>query len=112
MKRAFFLRVLLSLLLLVTQQMAVGHAMSHWTGSADTAARSQADGKHKPAKMVADDQGCSECLAYAQLASVIGSPAHSVPALAVAALDAASPFPAAVCARTVCVFQSRAPPQA
>ena len=112
MKRAFVLRVLLSLLLLVTQQMAVGHAMSHWTGSADTAARVHADVKHKPASVYADDQGCSQCLAYAQLASAVGSPTHAVPVFDVASLAPAVPTLFTECVRTVCVFQSRAPPQA
>lgn len=114
MKRAFFLRVLLSLVLLVTQQMAAGHAMSHWTGTAHTAAHGHADGRHPPAPApaLADEQGCSQCLAYAQLGSAIGSPAHALPGIAAGSVKLAGPSLPGVCARTVCAFQSRAPPQA
>lgn len=111
MNRAFVLRVLLSLLLLVTQQMGASHAMSHWAG-ARTTAQSRAEATHKPSKVVADDQGCAQCLAYAQVSSALASPAHRLPALAPASFDPLAAARLSDCARTVCVFQSRAPPQA
>jgi hypothetical protein len=110
MKRSLFLRVLLSLLLLVSQQMAVSHAMSHWPGAADKAV--QAGAKHAPSKELAHEAGCAQCFAYAQLASALGSPSYLVPLLAVQAFHIASPIPSADCIRTVCVFQPRAPPHA
>jgi hypothetical protein len=109
--RAFFLRVLLSLLLLVTQQMGASHAMSHWAG-ADATAQSRDGATHKPSKVFADDQGCAQCLAHAQVSSAIASPVHAMPALALASYDPLAPSHVSDCARTVCVFQSRAPPQA
>lgn len=111
MNRAFFLRVLLSLLLLVTQQMGASHAMSHWAGS-DTTAQSQADATQAPSNEFAHDQGCAQCLAYAQVSAAVASPAHALPPLAPAAFDPLAASRVADCARTVCVFQSRAPPQA
>ena len=112
MKRSLFLRVLLSLLLLVSQQMAVSHAMSHWTGAADKPAQVQAGGKHAPSKELAHEAGCAQCFAYAQLASALGSPAYLVSLPVVQAFHLASPIPCADCIRTVCVFQPRAPPLA
>jgi len=111
MNRAVFLRVLLSLLLLVTQQMGVSHAMSHWAG-ADTTAQSQSGTTHTPSDGFADDQGCAQCLEYAQVSAALASPAHAAPALALASFDPLVPSRLSDCARTVCVFQSRAPPQA
>ena len=37
MTRRFLIRTLLSLLLLMSQQMAISHAMTHWAGSRDGA---------------------------------------------------------------------------
>jgi hypothetical protein len=112
MKRSLFIRVLLSLLLLVSQQMAVSHAMSHWTGSTDKSENVQFDGKSKPSKVVAHEHSCAQCFAYAQLASTIGSSTYVWPAVDVQWMHLAALAPSADCARTVCVFQSRAPPQA
>jgi hypothetical protein len=78
MTRRFFIRVLLSLLLLMSQQMAISHAMTHWAGQRDGAAQlHKAPGQqHK--------RGVSS------------------------AFGASATQPG--CARTICVFQPRAPP--
>jgi hypothetical protein len=112
MKRSLFLRVLLSLLLLVSQQMAVSHAMSHWTGTADKSAHVQVDSKHKPSKGLDHELGCSQCFAYAQMESAIGTSAYALPVVDVRPVHLALLVSSADCIRTVCVFQSRAPPQA
>jgi hypothetical protein len=112
MKRSSFIRVLLSLLLLVSQQMAVSHAMSHWTGSTDESVNVQFDGKSKPSKVLVHEHSCAQCYAYVQLASAIGSSVYALPAVDVRWMHLASLAPSADCTRTVCVFQSRAPPQA
>lgn len=109
MNRNLFLRVLLSLLLLVSQQSAMSHAVSHWTGSADQTA--QVAGNKGTPNNTADDAGCVQCLTYAQMASAIGSPSYLLPALDIAAVHQIAAIPTTDCARTVCVFQSRAPPQ-
>lgn len=112
MKRSVFLRVLLSLLLLVSQQMAISHAMSHLAGTGDKVAQVQVDSKHKAAKGLAHEPGCSQCFAYAQMASAIGTPAYALPIVDVQPNHLAPLASSVDCIRTVCVFQSRAPPQA
>jgi hypothetical protein len=111
MSRNLFLRVVLSLLLLVSQQSALSHAMSHWTGG-DQTEQAQSGSKRTASKGSVHDANCAQCLSYAQMASAIGSPAYVMPALDLAAVHLVSPIPASDCARTDCVFQSRAPPQA
>lgn len=110
MTRRSIFRVLLSLLLLVSQQMAFAHVVTHWNAQVSASAEVQKD--DGLSKAFAKDQSCGQCLAFAQFASAIGnSPRAFVPP------DQASGavFPGAeraVCARTVCVFDSRAPPAA
>jgi hypothetical protein len=117
MTRPAFFRILLSLLLLLTQQMAATHAMSHWSARAGVAEASQSHGRESDSesslsRAFALDQTCDQCLAFAQLAGPLGHtprafvPVELVSGAAIASLDQPS------CARTVCVFRSRAPPQA
>jgi hypothetical protein len=115
MIRRSTLRVLLSLLLLISQQMAIAHAVSHWSGRsapAAAAAQQQQPGERSLSEAFALDQSCSQCLAFAQIGGVVGiDPLRFVPA---------GPGSSAVCtdpghaagARTVCVYRSRAPPVA
>lgn len=114
MRRRSVIRVLLSLLLLMSQQMAMSHAMTHWAGTRDGAPQLHQAGKHQPERALsssfAQDQTCEQCLAFAQIASAVGMSARSI------ALDrpscrtvGASPTHTR-CARTPCAFQPRAPP--
>ena len=112
MQRSLILRILLSLLLLVSQQMAVSHAMSHITGLAEQTVQVQAGGKNTPSKELAHEAGCSQCFAYAQMASALGSPAYVLPVVAAQAFHQIVAVRSADCVRTVCVFRSRAPPLA
>jgi len=122
MTRRSFFRVLLSLLLLMSQQMAIAHAMTHWAGARDGAAQAHRDQDNGQAKAVkqqhasamsaafAQDQTCEQCLTFAQIAGAIGSAACSVTVeRPVCCAVSASPTQAG-CARTTCVFQPRAPP--
>ncbi|WP_143167551.1 hypothetical protein [Massilia sp. CF038] len=84
--------------------------MSHWTGSADQTAQVQVSGNSSTSNNTADDAGCVQCLTYAQMASAIGSPSYLLPALDTAAVHQIAAIPTTDCVRTVCVFQSRAPP--
>lgn len=113
MNRQSFVRVLLSLLLLLSQQMAMSHALSHWTGLADAAPQAQqgADGLSLSSAF-ARDQSCQQCLAFANLATPVGTAERNFIATPAAAVFAVADNPAAPCARTVCAFQSRAPPLA
>jgi hypothetical protein len=114
MTRRFFTRVLLSLLLLMSQQMAISHAMSHWAGSRDaTSQQAKAAGGHQErgvSAAFAQDQTCEQCLAFAQISSAVGSAEHTFPADGAAACALESCASQLLCARTNCVFQSRAPP--
>jgi hypothetical protein len=111
MNRRFFLRVLLSLMLLMSQQMAIAHAMGHVINlrAAATAGTSQADNADL-AKAIAQDQSCSQCLAFAQL----GGPLGHAPALVTPLEFASSPVISLATevprSRAAWFFESRAPP--
>jgi len=106
--------VLLSLLLLVSQQMAFAHAMSHWTGQRapvhPVAKLVQAAGDNDLSSSVAQDGSCSQCLVFAQMACAIGSTPRQFVPLDLQAERAGGFIAAEAAPRTVCVFHSRAPP--
>ncbi len=108
MNRRAITRVLLSLLLLITQQFAFAHAMSHLAS-----ARQQASQPHEvreTAKALAQDQTCSQCLAFAQLASPLGHAPCQFVATMLATDVLATSTATCVAARTTLSFESRAPP--
>ena len=123
MTRLAFNRILLSLLLLFSQQMALSHALTHVTatfsalnahGAAGYAA-DLADGDsvndNELSNAIAQDKSCHQCLAFAQL---FGPLANTPRAFAPPDLRDIVPVIALADARvlrTVCVFRSRAPPQ-
>ena len=106
--------VLLSLLLLVSQQMAFAHAMSHWTGKIGAThpalAPAEPSAENDLSSSVAQDGSCSQCLVFAQMASAIGSTPRQFVALDLQAERAGGFVAAEAAPRTVCVFHSRAPP--
>ena len=114
MNRQVINRILLSLLLLLSQQMAFAHALSHWTGTIDVASaeRHSYDGGGNLSSAVAKDQTCDHCLALAQLAA----PLAATPRTFLAGDNGVTAFVStdtgAHGARIVCWFHSRAPPQA
>jgi hypothetical protein len=112
MNRQSFIRVLLSLLLLLSQQMAMSHALSHWTGTLDGTQQLHQVYDGDLSSAYAQDESCSKCLGFAQL----GAPLSSTPRMFVSDDLVSSAVVAntarAACARTVCMFESRAPPQA
>ena len=114
MNRRFFIRLCLSLLLLLSQQMAIAHAMTHWAGSRDGAAQLQQSGDGQDRRGVgaafAQHQTCEHCLAFAQIASAVGSSPRcfSFDCAASCATGPSATEPG--CARTTCAFQPRAPP--
>lgn len=112
MTRQIFTRVLLSLLLLLSQQMASAHALSHLAGKIDGTVQAHQLDDDDLSTAFAQDQTCNQCLVFAQMATPLGSTTPhfaSGDATDVLAQTLALNAP---CARTVCVFQSRAPPQA
>ena len=104
--RRSFQRVLLSLLLLLSQQMGIAHAVSHLSDG-------RQDGRQKTSqnKQLPIEQACEQCLAYAQLGSGLTS-APALPLLqAATSLVIDSTTAQYFSPRTVYAFQSRAPPQ-
>ncbi|KQQ97503.1 hypothetical protein [Massilia sp. Leaf139] len=108
--------VLLALLLLASQQMAFAHAMSHWTGkigapvSAAAVAVAGVEAGSDLSSSVAQDGSCSQCLAFAEMASAIGSTPRQFVPLDLHAERGGAFATVQVAPRTVCAFHSRAPP--
>lgn len=118
MTRQAFNRILLSLLLLITQQMAASHAMSHWTAAmglgkgAATAQAHQAAETSDLSRAFALDQSCDQCLAFAQLVGPLSNTPRAFVPPDMVAIAIATAVGQPACARTICAFRSRAPPQA
>ncbi len=113
MTRQAIIRVLLSLLLLVSQQIASAHVLSHLAASLagpNVVQTTQID--DGLASAVAQDDTCSHCLSVAQLAGPLGStpPAFIIPTAGSSPVVAAAAHDAG--ARTILAFNSRGPPQA
>ncbi|MES3020185.1 MAG: hypothetical protein V4857_01240 [Pseudomonadota bacterium] len=112
MNRRSVIRVLLSLLLLLSQQMAASHALSHYSGKlGNTPASSaqQADERDLSSSF-AQDPSCDECLAFAQLSGALGSNTRNAVAEANASCRVEHRSNRAAVERTTCHFHSRAPP--
>ncbi|NHZ66328.1 hypothetical protein [Massilia genomosp. 1] len=109
MTRQSFIRIVLSLLLLMSQQMATSHVMSHWSSAQQLT--SHQDGSAL-SRAVAQDQSCDQCLAFAQLAGPLASHAHGFAFTDPGATLAAAIAPQGARARSLRAFEPRAPPQA
>lgn len=102
---------MLSLLLVLSQQMGIAHALSHWSGNGSgRVSASTGERQVRPAKSLALDQSCEQCLAFAQIGSALDTAFHSFPATRAGATAVAGGVETSFRPRTVCVFQSRAPP--
>jgi hypothetical protein len=108
------LHVVLALLLVLSQQLGMAHAVSHWSdyrqGQEQLQERDGADGILSAG--LALDHNCSQCAAFAQLATAIHTPSFTFPAIesrAPQALAVSSPPARAPAARA---YDSRAPPLA
>jgi hypothetical protein len=113
------IHALLSLLLLVSQQLSLGHAYTHWSEVSERIAQQAAQGQGE-----ADDEDgtrvpkpvlhdlCGQCAASAQIAFALPSlPRRFVPVELAYAVPALPATPG-ICLLADCPFQSRAPPQA
>jgi len=112
--------VLLSLLLLVSQQLSLGHAYSHWNAhwqdeqeSLARQARAHDDNGRggKPPKPALHEQ-CGQCAASVQVAFALPA---TVRRFVPAELSYAAPRLAAaagICLLAACPFQQRGPPRA
>ena len=111
MPRRSVIRLLLSLLLLMSQQMALSHAVTHWSGRmAPVVAQQHAGGDGSLSKTLAQDQWCDQCLAFAQIAGSVGSDTRAFAPFNPGADAIALTTERVFCPRTACVFRSRAPP--
>jgi hypothetical protein len=99
---AHFTAIFLALLLLLTQQMGFAHAISHLSDFSSSSVK---------VKQVPSEQVCEHCLAFAQVGSALSSDAGLFQATPLAPEVALPRATQTYVARTVCVFQSRAPPQ-
>ena len=108
---------LLSLLLLVSQQLSLAHGYSHWAevserlNQVQSQAAAAPDEGGKPSKPGLHDL-CGQCAASAQIAHALpNSLRQFVPAELSYAAPALPPTPG-ICLLTACPFQQRGPPQA
>jgi hypothetical protein len=102
----------LSLLLVLSQQMGITHAVSHVSEQRHATQQIDERDDASTSRGKALDQNCSHCLAFAQMASALDTPSFTFPATGHKAPQVAIADVPQACQRTVCVFQSRAPPQA
>jgi hypothetical protein len=110
MSRRALNHLLLSIVLLLSQQMAIAHVIAHWGARASTTSvqgASKDDGYSKP---IAQEQGCEQCLAFAQIATAVGQEPRSFVPPSQGTWSIAALAPRLVCARAPCAFRSRAPP--
>jgi hypothetical protein len=112
LSRRAVIHVVLSLLLLLSQQMAISHVMSHWTDGRGTTAQLSPDGSRKVAEPLASDKHCQQCLAFAQIASAVGNPPQTLAAIGGADGCTLAPAVAPLCRQAIAAFRARAPPQA
>lgn len=77
-RRSVF-RVLLSLVLLLSQQMAMSHALSHWTSQLGGPVAQQTADDSELSSAFAHDRSCAQCLGLAQLTvPLVSSPRQFV----------------------------------
>ena len=109
-----FLHVLLAVLLVLSQQLGMAHAVSHWSDFRHTNERQQAsdvDGKGLSAGL-ALDHNCSQCAAFASLASAIHTPNFTFLSVDYSAPQAGVALQQLTDARSARAYDSRAPPLA
>ncbi|AVR94948.1 hypothetical protein [Pseudoduganella armeniaca] len=110
MSSRIIVQLLLSLLLLVSQQLALSHVYTHVPAPGGVAVLGDSGDEGK--RPIASDHLCGLCVSGDQLAHALGVPSYSFKAVAPEYLPLAAADTPAACLRTVCVFHSRAPPQA
>jgi hypothetical protein len=110
MTRRSLFRVLLSLVLLLSQQMAMSHALSHWTSQLGGPVAQQSANDSDLSSAFAQDRSCAQCLGLAQLSAPLATshrqfaPPEAGDMLALDAGGLAARIPGAR------PFDSRAPP--
>lgn len=103
----------LALLLVLSQQLGMMHAVSHWSDFRSGSEQQAADANEPGLSAgLALDHNCSQCAAFASLATAIGTPHYSFLALDASAPQAGAPLAAPHGARAGRAYDSRAPPLA
>lgn len=108
MSRRIAIRFMLSLLLLLSQQMALSHAISHWAGSAHSQQAAEEDSSLSAA--VAQDDTCDKCLSFANLAGAIGADPFRFDPAQATQLAITGPLKNGPFSTARAAFQPRAPP--
>lgn len=107
--------VLLSLLLLVSQQLSLGHGYTHWAEVDETLVRqtttARDDGSGKLPKPGLHDL-CGQCAASAQIAFALPTSLRQFVPAELAYAAPVVPATPGICLLATCPFQSRAPPLA
>jgi hypothetical protein len=109
-----FLHVLLAVLLVLSQQLGMAHAVSHWSDFRSASEQQQAtdvDGSGLSAGL-ALDHNCSQCAAFASLASAIHTPSFTFLSVDYSAPQAGVALPQLTGTRSARAYDSRAPPLA
>ncbi|WP_342118700.1 hypothetical protein [Pseudoduganella sp. OTU4001] len=108
----YILNVLLALLLVLSQQLGMAHAVSHWSDYRHGSEQQQAvDGSEGGLSAgLALDHNCSQCAAFASLASAIHTPSYTFPTLEYSAPQAGVVPSLPHSSRTARAYDSRAPP--
>jgi len=112
MHRRPIIHVFLAFLLLFTQQIGAAHVYTHWIGITQSGAEFSSEEQAEHRKRVAVHKVCAECVTVAQVAAALTSPPVTIAVVAIGSGVVATPATLTACERTVCVFQSRAPPLA
>jgi hypothetical protein len=110
MIRRRLVHVMLALMLLVSQHLAVSHAMSHWANAREIASSTEQGAESRVSKSLAQDQTCDKCLAFAQIATAVGSSSANALAIDLVSIAVAPQACHANLARCDVAYQSRAPP--
>lgn len=108
-RRSVF-RVLLSLVLLLSQQMAMSHALSHWTSQLGGPVAQQTADDSELSSAFAHDRSCAQCLGLAQLTVPLVSSPRQFVAPEMASGHASSAAALAWRVQKTRAYDSRAPP--
>ena len=110
----YILHVLLPMLLVLSQQLGMAHAVSHWSDIRHGSEQQQAtdvDSNGLSAGL-ALDHNCSQCAAFASLATAIHTSSFTFPAVDYSAPQLGAVLHQLPGARTARAYDSRAPPLA
>lgn len=119
MNRRLLTHLLLSLVLLLSQQMAVAHVLSHSFGQLSPSVQAGGevlddggDGGDNLAKASVHAKNCQQCLVFVQFASAIGTTPVSFAPQDSSTQRADTQTQVPHWTRAPCAFHPRAPPQA